>query len=105
MSDRPRRLDPRDATELRATITCMGRTTHATIIDISMGGMCIYLNSHIPISPEEEITIKTQEMGYLTGTVRWFRRPRLGVQLEMSSNTAAKVESFYKKYIKHYMSA
>ena len=44
-------------------------------------------------------------MGYLTGTVRWFRRPRLGVKLEMSSNTAAKVESFYKKYIKHYMSA
>ncbi|MBU2604666.1 MAG: PilZ domain-containing protein [Alphaproteobacteria bacterium] len=100
-----RRIDPRDATELRAIITCMGRTTHATIIDISQSGMCIYLNSHIPIAPEEEIIIKTQEMGFLTGTVRWFRRPRLGVQLEMSSNTAAKVESFYKKYIKHYMSA
>ncbi|SOE08430.1 PilZ domain-containing protein [Hoeflea halophila] len=105
MSDRPTRMDPRDATELRAVITCMGRKTHATIIDISMGGMCIYLNSHIPISPEEEIEIKTEEMGYLTGTVRWFRRPRLGVQLDMSSNTAAKVQSYYKKYIKHYLMA
>jgi len=83
----------------------MGRTTHATIIDISQSGMCIYLNAHIPISPNEEIIIKTEEMGLLTGTVRWFRRPRLGVELHMSSNTAAKVESFYQKYIKHYMSA
>lgn len=67
--------------------------------------MCIYLNSHIPIFPGEEIIIKTEEMGFLTGTVRWFRRPRLGTELHMSSNTAAKVESFYKKYIKHYLSA
>ena len=100
-----RRIDPRNATELHATITCMGRTTSATIIDISKNGMCIYLNHHIPVSPEEEIVIKTAEMGFLTGTVRWFRRPRLGVKLEMSSNTAAKLESFYKKYITHYMSA
>jgi hypothetical protein len=83
----------------------MGRTTEATIIDISKSGMCIYLNSHIPIAPEEEITIKTAEMGYLTGTVRWFRRPRLGAQLDMSSNTAAKVESFYKLHLKILQSA
>ena len=105
MTERPKRIDPRDATELRATITCMGRTTQAMVVDMSQGGMCIYLIHHIPISPDEEITIKTQEMGYITGTVRWFRRPRLGVQLDMSSNTAAKVESFYKKYIRHYLSA
>lgn len=105
MSERPKRMEPRDATELRAIVKCMGRTTHATIIDISLGGMCVYLNSHIPIAPEEEIIIKTDEMGYLTGTVRWFRRPRLGIQLDLSSNTAAKVESYYKKHIKHYLSA
>ncbi|MGJ8570874.1 MAG: PilZ domain-containing protein [Hoeflea sp.] len=105
MNERPTRIDPRDPTELRATITCMGRTTQATVIDMSQGGMCIYLRSHIPISPGEEITIKTEEMGYLTGTVRWFRRPRLGIQLDMSSNTSAKVESFYKKHIKNYISA
>lgn len=63
--------------------------------------MCIYLNSHIPISPGEEIVIKTAEMGFLTGIVRWFRRPRLGTELDMSSNTAAKVESFYKIHLKH----
>lgn len=105
MSDISRRQDKRDPTELRTSITCMGRTTHATIIDVSLSGMCIFLNSHIPIAPGEEIVIKTSEMGFLTGTVRWFRRPRLGIQLEMSSNTAAKVESFYKKHIKQYMSA
>lgn len=101
MSDVSRREDPRDPTELRATITCMGRTTHATITDVSQNGMCIYLNSHIPISPGEDIIIKTAEMGLLTGTVRWFRRPRLGAQLELTSNTAAKVESFYKIHLKH----
>ncbi|MDF1609849.1 PilZ domain-containing protein [Hoeflea sp. YIM 152468] len=105
MSGTSRRVDPRDPTQLRATITCMGRTTEATVIDISQSGMCIYLNSHIPISPGEEIVIKTTEMGFLTGIVRWFRRPRLGAELDMSSNTAAKVESFYKIHLKHRKSA
>ncbi len=67
--------------------------------------MCIYLNSHIPILPGEEIIIKTAEMGFLTGTVRWFRRPRLGAQLHMSSNTAAKVESYYKLHIRRLKTA
>jgi c-di-GMP-binding flagellar brake protein YcgR len=105
MSGISRREDPRDPTELHTIITCMGRTTRATIVDVSQSGMCIHLNHHIPIAKGEEITIKTAEMGLLTGTVRWFRRPRLGAQLHMSSNTAAKMESFYKNHLKQRMIA
>ena len=94
-----RRIDPRDATELRATVTCMGRTTQATVIDISQSGMCIFLNSHIPIAPEEEIIIKTEEMGLLVGTIRWIRAGRIGAALVLTSNNRAKVESYYKMFL------
>ena len=90
------RAVPRDKTRMRATIDCKGHKIPGAVLDLSKLGVCLYLRSEIPVAPGSEIAFQTSEMGHLTGTVRWNRHPRVGVQLDPSSNTDAKVASYYK---------
>ena len=90
------RAQPRDKTRIRATIDCKGKKTPGSVLDLSRLGAGLYLSRDIPVNFGDEIHFDTKEMGLLSGTVRWFRSPRLGVSLLPSSNTLAKVESYYK---------
>tara|TARA_R110002020_G_scaffold28146_1_gene89941 strand:+ start:8102 stop:8419 length:318 start_codon:yes stop_codon:yes gene_type:complete len=86
----------RDKTRLRAKIDCMGQKTHGAILDLSQHGICLQLAIDIPVGRGDKITVETEEMGLLIGTVRWIRRPRVGAELVLTSNNRAKVESYYR---------
>ncbi|WP_340161296.1 PilZ domain-containing protein [uncultured Hoeflea sp.] len=90
------RAQPRNKTRMRAKIDCKGNETPGSVLDLSRLGAGLYLSRDIPVAFGDEIHFKTEEMGHLTGTVRWSRSPRVGVSLVLSSNTEAKVESYYK---------
>lgn len=90
------RAHPRDKTRMRAEINCKGQETRGSVLDLSKLGAGLYLSLDIDIAFGDEIHFMTKEMGHLTGTVRWTRSPRVGVSLMASSNTEAKVESYYK---------
>jgi len=90
------RAQPRDKTRMRAEIDCKGKGTKGSVLDLSKLGAGLYLSHDIPVNFGDEIHFRTEEMGHLTGTVRWARRPRVGVALLSSSNTEAKIESYYK---------
>lgn len=90
------RAHPRDKTRMRAKIECKGNETPGSVLDLSKLGAGLYLSRDIPVAFGDEIHFTTEEMGHLTGTVRWSRIPRVGVSLIASSNTVAKVESYYK---------
>lgn len=91
------RAQPRDKTRMRANIDCKGQETRGSVLDLSKLGAGLYLSRDIPVAFGDEIHFKTEEMGHLTGTVRWSCSPRVGVALLASSNTEAKVESYYKR--------
>ncbi|MEM5492207.1 PilZ domain-containing protein [Hoeflea sp. AS16] len=91
------RAQPRDKTRMHAHIDCKGNETRGSVLDLSKLGAGLYLSQDIPVAFGDEIHFKTEEMGHLTGTVRWSRSPRVGVALLESSNTEAKVESYYKR--------
>ncbi|MEP3436447.1 MAG: PilZ domain-containing protein [Hoeflea sp.] len=86
----------RDRTRLRAKIECMGQKSHGAVLDLSQHGICMYLSVDIPVGFGDKITVETEEMGLLIGTVRWIRRPRIGAELVLTSNNRAKVESYYR---------
>ncbi|MCY0095258.1 PilZ domain-containing protein [Hoeflea ulvae] len=92
-----RRATPRSKTRIRARIACRGHKTVGSVLDLSELGACLYLSFDIPVAFGNTITIDTPEMGHLSGTVRWTRESRVGVQLEHSSNTEAKVGSYFKQ--------
>lgn len=86
----------RDKTRMRAKIDCKGNETPGSVLDLSKLGAGLYLSKDIPIGPGDKVSFSTEEMGHLSGTVRWAQCPRVGVELLESSNTEAKVESYYK---------
>ena len=90
------RANTRDRTRMRATIDCMGNKATGSVLDLSKSGAGLYLSQNIPIRSGDEINFSTFEMGHLSGTVRWIKPPRIGVELMVSSNTTAKLESYYK---------
>jgi len=87
----------RDKTRMRAMIDCKGHKTSGSVLDLSKLGVCLYLSADIPVAFGNTITLDTAEMGFLSGTVRWAHQSRVGVQLETSSNTEAKVDSYFKQ--------
>lgn len=86
----------RDKTRLQAKIDCMGQKTDGAVLDLSQHGICLFLSIDIPVGFGDKITVLTEEMGLLIGTVRWIKKPRIGAELVLSSNNRAKVESYYK---------
>ena len=88
----------RDKTRLSAKIDCMGQKTHGAVLDLSQHGICLQLAIDIPVGRGDKITVETEEMGLLIGTVRWIRRPRIGAELVLTSNNRAKVESYYRMF-------
>lgn len=98
MQPRYERNQDRTRTRIRATIGCVSGETRGSVMDLSDQGMKLYMSNDLRAQPGFRVTITTDEMGLLTGTVRWVKFPYLGVELNLSSNTRAKVESFYKYF-------
>ncbi|WP_420409564.1 PilZ domain-containing protein [Hoeflea sp.] len=96
MTVRSGRALTRDRTRLVAKIECMGQKTPGAILDLSEHGICLFGFAEIPVAVGDKITVLTEEMGLLIGTVRWIRWPRIGAALVLTSNNRAKVESYYK---------
>lgn len=90
------RRDARSRCRIRATAVHNGHRSPATVLDLSMGGISIYLRVDIGIVMGATVTVETDEIGSLSGTVRWIREPRVGLEVGRSSNTAAKISSYLR---------
>ncbi|PWW04241.1 PilZ domain-containing protein [Hoeflea marina] len=90
------RRSNRVRTRIRATIECNGVKTRGSVLDLSEDGMCVYISDSVRAHVGHEINVLTEEMGMLSGIAQWTIFPRIGVRLNLSSNSRAKIESFYK---------
>lgn len=93
-----RRAIERKRTRMSADVACEGRVTRASVLNLTEEGMCLYLRDDIGAGAGRIVTVTTAEMGLLDGSVRWVRSPHVGVELYLSTNARAKVESFYKRF-------
>jgi len=89
----------RDKTSVKARIDCMGQKSTGAVVDLSPQGICLKLDSSIPMARGDKINVETEEMGLLIGTIRWMRGGRIGAALVLTSNNRAKVESYYKMFL------
>ena len=88
--DRLNERETRDRTRMFARVTCRQAEAKASVLDLNDGGMCVYLATDIGAEPGRQVSVFTEEMGVLDGTVRWARGPRIGIQLNLSSNNRAR---------------
>ncbi len=90
------RAAPRTRTKITGTVTCNKLSSIGTVTDLSANGICFQLVLDINAKTGQHVTIESEELGYLTGMVQWYRGNRIGIKLKLSSNTAAQIASFYK---------
>lgn len=90
------RRSARVRTRIRAIVECNGVKSRASVLDLSHDGLCVYISDSLKAHVGHEVNIFTEEMGMLSGVAQWTESPRMGVMLNLSSNSRAKIESFFK---------
>ncbi|AUX76445.1 MULTISPECIES: PilZ domain-containing protein [Sinorhizobium] len=90
------RASTRNETKITGTVTCKTGSSNGVVKDLSDEGICFQLLFDIGARMGQEVTIRSEELGFLTGIVRWSRGDRIGIKLKLSSNTAAQISSYYK---------
>jgi hypothetical protein len=80
-------------------IEYQGRNIEGRLFDISRTGMGVAMKQAFFAPEGSQVTVKSQEFGALPCIVRWRKNSRVGVIFGPSSNTAAKVDSYFRDYL------
>ncbi|SDA66584.1 PilZ domain-containing protein [Sinorhizobium sp. NFACC03] len=96
--DSTERAGARTQTKITGMVTCKTGSSNGVVKDLSDEGMCFQLYFDIGAKTGQEVTIRSEELGFLTGMVRWYRGDKIGIKLNLSSNTAAQISSYYKHF-------
>lgn len=91
-----RRASTRTQTKITGSVAYKKWSSSGVVIDLSEEGICFQSDSDIGLRTGYEVTIRSNELGFLNGVVRWTKGDRIGIQLKISSNTAAQIASYYK---------
>ena len=92
------RASARTDTRITGTVTCKTGSSNGVVKDLSDEGICFQLLFDIGARMGQEVTIRSEELGFLTGMVRWCRGDNIGIKMNLSSNTKAQIASYYKYF-------
>jgi hypothetical protein len=95
-NDSVQRVSSRTRTNITGNVSCKTGSSNGIVRDLSEEGICFQLSFDIGAQTGQEVTIRSEELGFLTGIVRWSRGDRIGIKLKLSSNTAAQIASYFK---------
>lgn len=96
IKDMPTRVTDRSKVRIFATVKIMHETSRARVVDLSPTGMALELEKPIRIMIGQIVTLESEELGRLTGTVRWYNNGRLGLQYKLSTNALAQISSYFR---------
>lgn len=96
IKDMPVRAHDRSRVRIFATVRIMHQSTRARVVDLSPTGMAFDMEKPIQAMPGQLVTIESEELGRLSGTVRWYSNGRLGIQYKLSTNALAQITSYFR---------
>ncbi|MFT4158655.1 PilZ domain-containing protein [Shinella zoogloeoides] len=96
IKDMPVRATDRSKVRIFATVKVMHQSTRARVVDLSPSGMALDIEKPIQAMPGQLVTIESEELGRLSGTVRWCANGRLGIQYKLSTNALAQITSYFR---------
>lgn len=88
----------RTVTKFTGEVTCKGGSSRGIVKDLSETGICFQLYFDINAKTGQEVSIKSEEFGHLSGVVQWYRGDKIGIRLKTSSNTSAQISSYFKYF-------
>ena len=98
MSEDKRRAQ-RHNCRVPARIRVRDKSYDGFIVDVSETGVRLVGAELTNIWTGDRVELFSEDLGWMTGGVRWRRPGTIGLRLEESSNTRAKFEAFRKNFI------
>jgi len=96
IKDMPVRTNDRSKVRIFTTVRIMHQSTRARVVDLSPTGMAFDVEKPIQAMAGQMVTVESEELGRLTGTVRWYSNGRLGIQYKLSTNALAQISSYFR---------
>lgn len=96
IKDMPVRVTDRSNVRIFATVHVMHQSVRGRVVDLSPSGMALDLEKSIQAIPGQLVTIESEELGRLSGNIRWFRNGRLGIEYKLSTNALAQITSYFR---------
>lgn len=96
VKDMPVRGNDRSKVRIFANVQVMHQSSRARVVDLSPTGMAFDLEKPLQAMPGQMVTIESEELGRLSGTVRWYSNGRLGIQYKLSTNALAQITSYFR---------
>lgn len=81
---------------IRVRVQVRGRDYDGFVLDISQGGMRLSTEQVADVWSGDDVRVECEELGLVTGEVRWRSPGRFGIRFDESTNTTAKFEHFRK---------
>lgn len=95
-TDTQLRAAERTKTRIYATVTYVQQSARARVIDLSATGIALELETPINASVNSKVSVDSDDLGHITGMVQWNHGGRIGLKLSLSTNTLAKLSSYFR---------
>ena len=96
----PTRTAQRSKCRFFGKVRYMTQATDMRVVDLSATGIALELHGPFHAAEGSRVRIESEDLGNLEGTVRWTRDGRVGVQLNLTSNTLAQISSYFRFFHK-----
>lgn len=92
----------RSKTFVNATIETADRTFRGTIVDVSPSGVRLRMARDFTLRSKTEVLLRTHEIGVHLCHVRWQSGNDVGLQFDVTTNTAAQIDAYYKHFARYF---
>ncbi len=86
----------RSQTRIYGTVSHYNQSAQGRVVDLSATGMALELRDAFHAAKGSRVRIESDDLGFLEGTVMWTRGARLGIKLQLSTNSLAQVSSYFR---------
>lgn len=86
----------RSKTSIYGTVRYYNQAAEGRVVDLSATGMALELRGPFHAANGSRVRIESDDLGFLEGTVVWTRGSRLGIKLQLSTNSLAKISSYFR---------
>lgn len=98
--DMANRAAGRSRTRIFGTIKYLNQEALGRVVDLSATGMALELHSAFAAGLGSRVKIDSEDLGFIEGTIKWQRGSRIGISLQLSTNTLAQLSSYFRFFHK-----
>ena len=83
-------------TRIYGNIRYYNQSVEGRVVDLSATGMALELGGPFSAAKGSRVRVESKDLGFLEGTVMWTRGSRIGLKLQLSTNSLAQVSSYFR---------